>query len=103
LDVRALAYDAHIRSQLEESLSSEALTRSLEFSAIASKSNLQSLDMQKRFAFIRQAHHDEATIDPALLAAWLAEDRFLSRNSELLVQEYEAGRRNLCEYDEERR
>jgi hypothetical protein len=103
LGVRILAKDASVGSALEEALSSEALTRLLEFSAIANKSNLHSLDMQRWSAFIRQAHHDEAVIDPTLLAAWLAEDGFPSRSSELLVQEYESGRRILNEYDEERR
>ena len=103
LGVRVLRYDAHVGSALEEALSSEALTRLLEFSAVANKSNLHSLDMQRWSAFIRQVHHDEAVIDPTLLAAWLVEDGFPSRNSELLVQEYESGRRILSEYDEERR
>lgn len=103
LGVRVLPYDAHVGSALEEALSSEALTRLLEFSAVANKSNLHSLDMQRWSAFIRQAHHDEAVIDPTLLATWLVEDGFPSRNSELLVQEYESGRRILSEYDEERR
>jgi hypothetical protein len=103
LGVRVLPYDAHVGSALEEALSSEALTRLLEFSAVANKTNLHSLDMQRWSAFIRQAHHDEAVIDPTLLAAWLVEDGFPSRNSELLVQEYESGRRILSEYDEERR
>jgi len=103
LGVRVLPYDAHVGSALEEALSSEALTRLLDFSAVANKSNLHSLDMQRWSAFIRQAHHDGAVIDPTLLAAWLVEDGFPSRNSELLVQEYESGRRILSEYDEERR
>jgi hypothetical protein len=103
LGVRVLPYDAHVGSALEEALSSEALTRLLEFSAVANKSNLHSVDMQRWSAFIRQAHHDEAVIDPTLLAAWLVEDGFPSRNSELLLQEYESGRRILSEYDEERR
>jgi hypothetical protein len=103
LGVRILAKDAYIWSAFEEALSSEALTRLLEFSAVANKNNLHSLDMQRWSAFIRQAHHDEAVIDPTLLAAWLAEGGFPSRNSELLVQEYESGRRILNEYDEERR
>jgi hypothetical protein len=101
--VRVLPYDADVGSALEEALSSEALTLLMEFSAVANKSNLHSLDMQRWSAFIRQAHHDEAVIDPTLLVAWLVEDGFPSRNSELLVQEYESGRRILSEYDEERR
>jgi hypothetical protein len=103
LGVRILLYDAHVGSALEEALSSEALTRLLEFSAVANKTTLHGVDMQRWSAFIRQAHHDEAVIDPTLLAAWLVEDGFPSRNSEVLVQEYESGRRILSEYDEERR
>jgi hypothetical protein len=103
LGVRVLTYDAHVGSALEEALSSEALTRLLEFSAVASKSDPHSIDMRRWSAFIRQSHHDEVVIDPILLAAWLVEDGFPSRNSELLVQEYESGRRILSEYDDERR
>lgn len=100
--LRVLNYDAHVESDLEHMLSSEALTRLEEFSAIANKSILHKIDLQRWSAFIRQAHQDDAVIDPNPLAKWLGEDGFSEQNSARLVEEYELGRRILSEYDAER-
>ena len=100
--LRVLNYDAHVGSALEDALSSEARARLLEFSAVANKSILHDLDMQRWSAFIRQSHHDEAVVDPTLIAEWLGEDGFPEQNVARLVEEYESGRRILSEYDAER-
>jgi hypothetical protein len=102
LAVRMLIYDAPVGSVFEEALSTEAISSLLEFSSALSKATLDTLDMQRWSAFIRQAHQDEALIDPTLLTAWLVEDGFPSDTAERLVQEYESGRRILGEYDQER-
>jgi hypothetical protein len=103
LGVRILDCRAHVGPALEDGLSPEALNRLRAFSAVADKGNLHPLDMQRWAGFIGQTHLDDAVIDLGLLAAWLEEDGFPPQQRELLVHEYESGRRLLSAYDEERR
>src|SRR5262249_55022632 len=102
LNVRILDYRVHVEPAFEETLSSEALGRLRSFSAAANKGNLQPLDIRRWAAFIAQTHLDDAVIDLGLLAAWLEEDGFPQEQRNRLIAEYEAGRRLLSAYDEER-
>jgi hypothetical protein len=102
LPVRVLVYRVHVGPALENSLSPEALARIQSFAATANKGILHSLDMERWASFIKQAHVDDATIDPGMIAAWLADEGFPAEQSDHLIREYESGRRLLSTYDEER-
>ena len=58
--------------------------------------------MERWASFIKQAHLDDAVIEPEMLGAWLAEEGFQGEQCALLVREYQSGRRLLSAYDEER-
>jgi hypothetical protein len=103
LPVRILVYRVPVGPALEDSLSPEALARLDSFAAAANKGILHPLDLERWASFIKQAHLDDALIDPGLLAAWLAEEGFQEEQRVLLIREYESGRRLLSAYDEERR
>jgi hypothetical protein len=102
LPVRILVYRVHVGPALEDSLSPEALARLWTFSETANKAILHALDLKRWAEFIKQAHIDDCVIDSAMLAAWLTEEGFEGDQRDLLVQEYESGRRVLRAYDEER-
>ncbi len=101
LPLRILVYLVHVGPALEDALSSEALARLRAFSDTANKA-LHVLDLKRWAEFIKQTHVDDAVIDPGMLAAWLAEEGFQEDQREVLIREYESGRRLLRVYDEER-
>ncbi len=102
LPLRILVYLVRVGPALEDALSPEALARLRAFSDTANKELLHDLDLKRWTEFITQAHVGDAVIDPGMLAAWLAEEGFQEGQRDVLIREYESGRRLLSAYDEER-
>ncbi|CAN5149725.1 hypothetical protein BH10PLA2_BH10PLA2_16210 [soil metagenome] len=101
LPVRVLVYRVPVGPALEDSLSSDALARLRAFSETANKRILHDLDLKRWDRFIKQAHIDDTVIDSAMLASWLVDEGFQENSRDVLIREYESGRRLLREYDEE--
>jgi hypothetical protein len=102
LPVRVLVFRVQVGPALDDSLSPEALARLQSFAATANKGTLHPLDTERWASFIKQAHLDDAVIEPGVLAAWLGEEGFQDDQRDLLVREYQSGRRLLGAYEEER-
>jgi hypothetical protein len=103
LGVRILDRSVSAQPSLEEVLSTEAMARLRAFAAGADKNDLHELDLQRWADFIGQTHLDDTVIDPDLLDAWLADEAFQANQREVLIREFESGRRLLSAYDDERR
>jgi hypothetical protein len=102
LRLRTFTHSMPAGPGLEDSLSPDALARLQSFTMTANKAIPHALDMERWSSFIRQAHLDDALIEPEMLAAWLAEEGFQAEQRDLLIHEYQSGRQLLSAYDEER-
>ncbi len=103
LAVRVVERSVSAQLSLEDALSTEAMARLRAFVAAANKNLLHGLDLRRWASFIGQTHLDDTTVDPDLLDAWLADEGFPPNQRELLVREFDSGRRLLTAYDDERR
>jgi hypothetical protein len=101
LPVHVLGYRVHVGPALEDYLSPDALARLRTFSETANKTTLTALDLKLWSSFIKQAHVDDVVIDSPMLATWLADEGFQEDQQNVLMREYESGRRLLQAYDEE--
>jgi hypothetical protein len=103
LGVRVLDRSVSAQPSLEDVLSTEAMARLRAFAAAANKEVLHELDLRRWAGFIGQTHLDDTVVDPDLLDAWLADEGFQTNQREMLIREFESGRRLLNAYDDERR
>ncbi len=88
---------------LEEALSHEAREKLRSFSELANRAALDSQDLARWNAFVIQTHRDENIIDSSLLDDWLERHGWPRELRKGLIDELEAGRSLLGEYDEEMR
>lgn len=103
LGVRVLDGRVSAQLSLEDVLSTEAMARLLAFADTANKNILHELDLRRWAGFIGQTHLDNTVVDSDLLGAWLADEGFEASQCEVLIREFDSGRRLLNAYDDERR
>lgn len=101
--VRVLELSVSAQPSLEDVLSTEAMARLRTFAAVANKNILHELDLRRWAAFIGQMHLNDMAVDPSLLDEWLKDDGFHENQREVLIREFDSGRRLLNAYDDERR
>jgi hypothetical protein len=89
------------RRTLGGELSAEAMRLLQAFSASANRRGLQATDRRRWNAFLIRAHQEDSLLDPSLLKEWLQQEGWPDDMCDGLVDEYEAARSLLSDYDEE--